>query len=120
MAAEDMTTAEVEPSIERDITEQLRERLAQPDGQVLADWIESLAPGEIVRAVSHLSSDEQAFLLRVLDPEDAADLIDDLPDEQSADLLEEIPADEAAAIVEELDSDDRADVLGEAHTKTLS
>ena len=113
MAADEVTTADVDPPVEGDITQALRRHLADADGESLGDWIDSLAPGEIVRAVSHLSSEEQAHLLHVLDPEDAADLIDDLPDEQSADLLEEIPPDAAAAIIEELDSDDRADVLGE-------
>jgi magnesium transporter len=96
-----------------DFAEQLREHLLNDDGETLAAWIESLAPGEIVRSVSQLSSEEQGLLLQILDPEDAADLIDDLPDEQSADLLEDIPPEQAAAIIGELDSDDRADVLHE-------
>jgi len=106
-------TVQVEPSGSGDVTQQLRDRLVGSDGRFLAEWIDSLPSGEIVRAFFHLSAEEQAQLLHILDPEDAADLIDDLPDEQSADLLEEMPPDEAAAIVEELDSDDRADVLGE-------
>ncbi|GAG30081.1 unnamed protein product, partial [marine sediment metagenome] len=87
MAPPDAT--QVEPSSPSDVTEQLRDHLERSDGAFLGEWIESLAPGEIVRAVSHLSADEQTRLLHLLDPQDAADLIDDLPDEQSADLLEE-------------------------------
>jgi len=113
MAADDMSGVEVKVPVGGDITATLRRHLAGGNGAFLAEWIDALAPGEIVRAVSHLSAEEQAHLLHVLDPEDAADLIDDLPDEQSADLLEEMSPDEAAAIIEELDSDDRADVLAE-------
>lgn len=112
MTPDDPTT-QIESFVEPDVTQQLRERLATLDKESLADWIDSLPPGEIARAVAHLSFEECTRLLHTLDPEDAADLIDDLPDEQSADLLEEMPTEEAADIVEELDSDDRADVLGE-------
>ncbi|MHC4444522.1 MAG: magnesium transporter [Planctomycetota bacterium] len=113
MASEQTTDAQLEPAVEQDITQQFRDKLAEGNGEALAEWIEILAPGDIVHAMAHLSDEEQLLILRILDPEDAADLIDDLPDEQSADLLEEIPVAEAADIVEELDSDDRADVLGE-------
>lgn len=91
----------------------LHEHLQRKDAAALEAWIEELPPGQITRAVSRLSEEEQLELFALMAPEVAADLIDDLPDEQSADLLENMPADQAAAIVEELDSDDRADVLGE-------
>ncbi len=108
--------------LERDpeeILEGLRAFLASKDAVSLETWIENLQSGQISRAVSHLSEEEQIELFVLLGPEAAADLIDDLPDEQSADLLEIMPADEAAAIVEELDSDDRADVLGEMEEEDM-
>lgn len=104
---------ESEPVLDEDIGQQLRERIVAGNSQALAEWIDTLEPGDRARAVSDLSDEEQAALLQLLRPADAADLIDDLPDEQSADLLEEVTATQAAAIVEELDSDDRADVLAE-------
>ena len=56
-----------------DVTDRLREHLARGDGSALAEWIDTLAPGEIVRAMTLLSADEQGRLLHVLDPEDAAE-----------------------------------------------
>ena len=99
MTSEPITDAQLESTVGQDITQQFRDKLAEGNGEALAEWIEILPPGDIVHAMAHLSDEEQLLILRVLDPEDTADLIDDLPDEQSADLLEEIPVAEAADIV---------------------
>lgn len=82
----------------------------------LGDYLDSLSPADVARAVSRLDEEEQAGLLTLLGPEDAADLIEVLSDTQGADLIEELPAAEAAAIVEELDSDHRADLLAGVDT----
>lgn len=108
----DLAHDELEASSD-EVLEELHDRLRRKDTTALETWLEELPPGQITRAVSRLSEEEQLELFALMVPEVAADLIDDLPDEQSADLLENLPADQAAAIIEELDSDDRADVLGE-------
>lgn len=79
----------------------------------LTEFLDTLAPAEVARAISRLSEKMQANLLILLEPEDAADLIEELPHAQGADLIEDLTAEQAAAIVDEMDSDDRADTLGE-------
>lgn len=110
---EENTTIPTEHDDTTDIIADFRERLLAGDGDALAEWIDDREPGDIVRAMAHLSAEEQLLILQMLDPEDAADLIDDLPDEHAADILGDISPSQAAAIVGEMDSDDRADVLGE-------
>lgn len=92
--------------------ERLRELIAAERAQDIQPYLESLPSGEIVRAVSRLTADEQMRMLGLLDPEQAADLLELLPGVQVTDLLEELPAEQAASIVEELPSDEQADFLG--------
>ena len=82
-------------------------------GDALHEYLDTLSPADIARAISRLDEDDQAKLLTLLEPEDAADLIEELPDAQAADLIEELPAEQAATIVDEMDSDHRADILAE-------
>ncbi|MDK1020136.1 MAG: magnesium transporter [Candidatus Hydrogenedentes bacterium] len=79
----------------------------------LHDFLETLSPFEVARAISRLSEGDQADLLTMLEPEDAADLIEELSDAQGADLMEDLSAEQAAVIVDEMESDERADLLGE-------
>ena len=79
----------------------------------LHDFLETLSPFEVARAISRLSEGDHADLLIMLEPEDAADLIEELSDAQGAELMEDLPAEQAAAIVDEMESDERADLLGE-------
>jgi magnesium transporter len=83
------------------------------DAAELHDFLDTLAPAEIARAISRLNESDRGGLLTLLEPGEAADLIEELADAQGADLLEELPVDKAAAIVTHMESDDRADVLGE-------
>ncbi len=113
MTPDDTTLTNAHTADDEDITERLRELLAQGEADALADFVDTLEAADVRRSMAHLSEEDQARIVSLLDPEDAADLIDDLPDEHAADVLEDIPPIQAAAIVEELDSGDRADVLGE-------
>jgi len=79
----------------------------------LEEFVESLAPSELARALAHLGSREQSQILETLTPEGAADVIDDLPVSQAATLVEHLSVDVAAAIVHELPSDHQADLLVE-------
>jgi magnesium transporter len=87
--------------------------LNQGNSEELHEYLDTLAPPDIARAISRLSESKQSTLLTILEPEDAADLIEELPDAQGADMMEDLPADQAAAIVDEMESDERADLLGE-------
>jgi len=93
--------------------ERLAELIDAKDISGLDDYLESLSPAEIARAVSRMEEDDNSDLLRLLQPGEAADLIEDLSDVQGADLIEELGPIEAAKIVEELDSDHRVDLLSE-------
>lgn len=87
--------------------------VSDANGDELHEYLDTLTPAEIARAITRLEEDTQANLLTLLEPEDAADLIEELPDAQGADLIEDLPVEQAAAIVDEMDSDHRADLLGD-------
>ncbi|MBX7255752.1 MAG: magnesium transporter [Candidatus Hydrogenedentes bacterium] len=93
--------------------EQLEFIIERKDSEELTQFLDSLPPSEVARAMSRLDDDDQTSVLRMLAPEDAADLIEELPESQGADLLEDLSAHDAAKIVDEMDSDIRADVLSE-------
>jgi magnesium transporter len=75
--------------------------------------IEALPPGDIPRAVSRLSDEDQRGLLALLGPEESAALFEFLSDAQTVGIFEDLPPEQAAAIVEELPSAERADLLAE-------
>lgn len=83
------------------------------DAEQLEDYVESLPPSEVARALAHLRPYEQGRVLGTLTPEGAADLIEELPVSQAAAIVEHLPVDVAAAIVHELPSDQQADLLVE-------
>jgi magnesium transporter len=87
--------------------------LDEHDRGHLTEYLATLSPGEIARAITYLDDEYRSQLLRLLEPETAADLIAELSDMQGVELLEELSAHEAAAIIEELESDHRADLLSE-------
>jgi magnesium transporter len=93
--------------------EHLRELTKAGDGAALQSYLSQLDPGETVRAMFRLSSEDQQLLVKLLLPDQAADLLEDLPDAHAAELIENMDVDEAADIVEELDSDYGADLLAE-------
>ncbi len=78
--------------------------------------IDALPPGEIPRAVSRMSDEDQRELLALLGPEEAAGLLELLSDAQTVGIIEDLPPEQAAAIVEELPSAERADLLAELPT----
>jgi magnesium transporter len=93
--------------------ETLREIVHSGNPQVLEKYVESLNPGEAVRAMFRLDREDQGLVLTMLSPTDAAELVDGIPDEHAADIIERLTASDAAAILNEMNSDDQADVLGE-------
>ncbi len=93
--------------------ENLRDLVAADDIAGLKAFIDSLSPGEALRAIFYLSPEDRELVLTKLSPEEAAGLIEDIPDEHAADIIEQLPTGNAAAILNEMYSDDQADVLGE-------
>ena len=93
--------------------ETLREIVHSGNPQVLEKYVESLNPGEALRAMFRLDREDQGLVLTMLSPTDAAELVDGIPDEHAADIIERLTASDAAAILNEMNSDDQADVLGE-------
>ncbi len=87
--------------------------LDQDNRQELQEYIDSLSPGEVARAMAHLSHTDQRRLLTGIDVDDAADLIEDLSDAQAIDIVEHLSPSEAAAILNEMESDEQADIIGE-------
>ena len=81
--------------------------------EALTDFLASLPPTDLPRALFKLDEAMRTKVLTLLEPEDAADIIEELHESQGADLLEELPATQAAAILDEIDSDQRVDILGE-------
>jgi magnesium transporter len=97
-----------------DTWDQVRDLITEgASAEAIETYLDTLEPGELVRAVFNLSPTEQRALLRAVSPDKAAELIEDMPDALAADLIDDIPSHEAAAIIEEMSSDHRADVLGE-------
>lgn len=83
------------------------------DREALTDYLASLPPAELPRALFKLDEPTRAKVLTLLEPEDAADLIEELHESQGADLIEDLPVTQAAAILDEIDSDQRVDILAE-------
>ncbi len=81
--------------------------------EALTDYLASLPPSDLPRALFKLDEATRSSALALLDPEDAADLIEELHESQGADLIEELTAQQAAAILDEIDSDQRVDILAE-------
>lgn len=81
--------------------------------EALTDFLASLPPSDLPRALFKLDEQTRSNALVLLEPEDAADLIEELHESQGADLIEELPAQQAAAILDEIDSDQRVDILAE-------
>ena len=97
-----------------DTWDQVRDLITEgASAEAIETYLDTLEPGELVRAVFNLSPTEQRALLRAVSPDKAAELIEDMPDALAADLIDDIPSHEDAAIIEEMSSDHRADVLGE-------
>ncbi|HRI88699.1 MAG TPA: CBS domain-containing protein, partial [Candidatus Hydrogenedentes bacterium] len=91
----------------------ITEIVESQDRQKLTDYLDTLAPAELARALGKLDDQTRTGVLILLEPEDAADIIEELHESQGADLLEELPAGKAAAILDEIDSDQRVDIMHE-------
>ena len=92
---------------------QIGELVEARDVDRLGAYLDSLAPGEVARALTRLDEERRRNLFVMLGPESAADLIEGLSDTQGSDLVEVLEAAVAAAIVDEMESHHRADILGE-------
>lgn len=93
--------------------ETLRDIVSAEDAVLLESFLEATPAGEIARAISRLTEDEQTRLMQWLSPEAAAEVIEGVSDAQAADLIERLPPDDAAAIFNQLESDQQADLLVE-------
>lgn len=93
--------------------EELRTLIDQGRTAEIEQLIAGLEPGELVRTVFRLSSDEQRTLLTSIAYDTAAEVMEELPDAHVAELLDDISAEDAAHIVQEMSSDEQADLLAE-------
>jgi magnesium transporter len=98
---------------DRETWEELAALLERSDTELLREYLRGLAPGEIGRAVSRLTEENQARVLTLLPAVEAASLLVELSTAQAADLVATLPAAEAAAILNDVPVDERADVLAE-------
>ncbi len=98
--------------------EELENLLKQKDRSQLEAYIETMNAGELVRAIFHLSKDDQIQLLNLLSPDYSAYLIEEIPDAKATELIEELSADKAASIINEMWSDDQADLIGSLEEKS--
>jgi magnesium transporter len=97
----------------QELSNRLRELLAEADGAALAELLEPLSTSDALRDILLLKPDDRDALLSAVPPEFAAALIDEAPHELAAELVARLEAGKAADIVEELDSDAQADVIGD-------
>ncbi len=93
--------------------EQLATLIAARDAASAERFLHDLPSGEVARAVSRLSEDDQRALLDLLGPHTSAALLEHLSNVQAVELIEELPAADAAAILEEIPSADRVDLLAD-------
>jgi len=107
-----MSAEEEKVEITEESWESLKGLIAEEKKRRVLEFFESLAPGEVARAISRLEETDRNKLFKVLGPEDAAEILQELPEEQAADVIEDLPEEQAADIVGEFDSDDQADILG--------
>lgn len=85
--------------------------LRQEDKVLLEDYIESISARELVRALSHMPTEDQTHLLMLLSPDYSAYLLEEIPDVQASKLIEKLPISEAATILNEMQSSEQADLL---------
>jgi len=73
--------------------EQLESIAESGDAKQLEEYLDSLGPSEVARALAHLSVADQSLVIGTLGPEEAADLIDEVPVAQAAALVEHLATD---------------------------
>lgn len=81
------------------------------DARQLQQFIDSLAPGESVRALTRANADVQRKVLIMLSPRRAAELLSETPEVEASEMLEHLPPEDAAAILAEMPSDEQADLI---------
>ncbi len=110
-----MALPEVERGAQAEMQTEPWRELAQAvdsgDVAALNDFLDASPTGEIARAISRLSVDQQRELFVLLPERQAAELVDEIPDAQVVQLLRELSADRIAAIANHLPSDEQADLV---------
>lgn len=81
------------------------------DARQLQQFIDSLPPGESVRALTRLDTEAQRKVLIMLPPRRSAELLTEVPDVEATEMLEHLPPEDAAAILAEMPSDEQADLI---------
>jgi magnesium transporter len=100
----------------------LEQLASSGDARQLQQFIDSLAPGEAVRALTRLSTDAQRKMLILLPARRAAELLTETPEVEATEMLEHLPPEDAAAILAEMPSDEQADLitgLSEAEAESI-
>ena len=98
----------------------LSELVRSGNQEELSSFVGTLAPLEMVRSLSRLSSDDQSRLFSMLDPNEAVELVSSIPEPAALQLVEGLPATQAGPIVEGLPSDRDADLLGQMKEEDAS
>ncbi|WP_417686006.1 magnesium transporter [Roseibium sp.] len=96
-----------------DVTDQVRQHVAEQDQAALTSLLDPLPLSEALRQVLNLSPEERAAVLSLLPADVSAELIEEAPNELAVELVEGLSAPKAAEIIDELHSDIQADVIGE-------
>ncbi len=91
--------------------DKITELLHQKNRQLLEDYIESISSRELVRALSHMGTEEQTQLLSSLSPDYSAYLLEEIPEAHASKLIRKLPVAEAATILNEMQSSEQADLL---------
>ncbi|WP_417670798.1 magnesium transporter [Roseibium sp.] len=96
-----------------DVTDQVRQFLAEQNQSGLAELLDPMPLSEALRQILNLSADERAAVLSLLPAELSAELVEEAPNELAVELVEGLAAPKAAEIIDEMHSDIQADVIGE-------
>ena len=76
-------------------------------------YLGELSGVDAMRALLHLTTEQQTSILAALDPKIAAEVLDDVPDTHAADLMKSLEPSEAAEILETMPVDEQADLIGD-------
>lgn len=107
------TAPVAEPEQQTEYWVELERLLDENNAEALTFFVELIPPGEIAYAINHLDEPDQQKLLELIPAEMGRWVLEHISDEQAARLVGLLEAPQAARILDELESDDQADVLSE-------
>jgi len=90
------------------------------DTQGLEDFIDSLTPSQVARALSRLTAEAQSRLVAMMDNEHGALVLHEVVEEQAAELIDLLSPKDATALLQELPSDEKAHLLSEVEPEVAN